>query len=77
MEWKKLEDERPTENNKLYIVAYANPYYTNDTLSLDVKYYMNNRFDNEVCGANYIAFWLDGLEMPFLSVEQRNKICQN
>ena len=32
------------------------------------------KFDNEVSGANYIAFWLDGLEMPYLSIEERNKL---
>jgi len=74
MNWKKLSEERPIEDKKLYVVAYANPYYTNEPLNLDIKYYHNSRFDDEITGANYIAFWLDDLEMPFLSVEERNKL---
>jgi hypothetical protein len=74
MEWKKLENERPTENKKFYIVAYANPYYTDSGLTLEKVFFDNGKFDNEVSGANYIAFWLDGLEMPYLSIEERNKL---
>ena len=71
---KKLENERPVENKKVYVVAYANPYYTDSGLTIGLSFFDNNKFDNEIAGANYIAFWLDELEMPYLSKEERNKL---
>ena len=70
--WIKLEDRKPNENGK-YIVCYANPYYTNEPMCIDIKWFSDGFFNDEVSGVNYIAYWLDNLELPELSREERNK----
>lgn len=74
-QWIKLEDMRPEEKGN-YIVIWANPYYTKDKMSLGIQYFNGKHFNNEKAGANYIAFWLEDLEMPYLSTEERNKFVE-
>jgi len=70
--WVKIEDREP-DYDGFYIVCYANPY-SKDPMTLDKRYFSNGSFDHQVSGANYIAFWLDGLELPNISFEERNKL---
>lgn len=70
--WIKTEDRKP-DYDGFYIVCYAEPY-SRDKMTIDIKYFRGGRFDNEVSGANYIAFWLEGLELPTLSFDERNKL---
>lgn len=70
--WVKIDERKPETDGK-YVVIWANPY-SNDEMVIDVAYFMNGHFSQEKAGANYIAFWLENLEAPYLSKEERNKL---
>ncbi len=70
--WVKTEERKP-DYDGFYVVCYANPY-SKDEMTIDKRYFHNGYFDHETSGANYIAFWLDGLELPQLSFKERNKL---
>lgn len=71
--WVNLSERRPEEEG-WYVVLWATPYSNGDML-ITTQGFDGKKFDKETCGTNYIAFWLEDLTLPYLSREERNKLC--
>ncbi len=72
MKWNNFDRKKPTRNGR-YLVCWSEPYAKN--MKIDIGCWINDRFVNEIAGANEVLFWSE-IKSPFATRELRTRRCQ-
>ena len=73
VEWIFIDERRPSKSGN-YTVIWSEPYYSKEPVMRTCFYFKGkDRFTDNPSGANEVLYWLDGLEIPVVDKELKNR----